>query len=85
MMQGWSGGNPKPFRERCAALMDDHQSMPWQEEFFSDRFAKAGVPLGPDIPTGLRKTSVMAIWYLARKATAALPRRPVYSSAVGTI
>ncbi len=36
------------------------------------------LPPAVDIPTGLGKTAVMAIWLLARAAGAALPRRLVY-------
>lgn len=50
---------------------------PWQEELLK-RFIN-GVPVGAvDIPTGLGKTSVMAIWLVARVVGAKLPRRLVY-------
>ena len=38
--------------------------------FTEDYFAKGQIPSALDIPTGLGKTSVMAIWYLALKAGA---------------
>jgi len=60
-------GSPSPFR--------------WQERLFARHFRCDDIPCALDIPTGLGKTSVMAIWYLARKAGAAgasLPRRLVY-------
>ena len=50
----------------------------WQKRLYRDYFAKGQVPSALDIPTGLGKTSVMAIWYLALKARAAVPRRLVY-------
>lgn len=50
----------------------------WQRRFFNDYFAKGAIPSALDIPTGLGKTSVMVLWYLARKAGAALPRRLAY-------
>lgn len=50
----------------------------WQRCLFHDYFAKDNIPSALDIPTGLGKTSVMAIWYLALKAGAAVPRRLVY-------
>lgn len=54
----------------------------WQRRMF-DRFLTGDLPLACDIPTGLGKTSVMAIWLLAlaRQASAravTLPRRLVY-------
>ncbi|MEZ6098708.1 MAG: DEAD/DEAH box helicase family protein [Pirellulaceae bacterium] len=50
---------------------------PWQEELLK-RFVN-DVPVGAvDIPTGLGKTSVMAIWLVALVVGAKLPRRLVY-------
>lgn len=50
---------------------------PWQERLLSE-LARGVVPPVLDIPTGLGKTSVMAIWLLARSTGAKLPRRLVY-------
>ena len=50
----------------------------WQTRLYHDYFTKGQVPSALDIPTGLGKTSVMAIWYLALKAVAVVPRRLVY-------
>lgn len=50
----------------------------WQERLFSRFLEKDDLPSTVDLPTGLGKTSVMAIWYLARQAGANLPRRLVY-------
>ena len=50
----------------------------WQTRLYHDYFAKGQIPSALDIPTGLGKTSVMTIWYLALKAGAAVPRRLVY-------
>jgi CRISPR-associated endonuclease/helicase Cas3 len=49
----------------------------WQQRFFG-RLLKGDLPAALDLPTGLGKTSVMAIWYLALRAGAPLPRRLVY-------
>ena len=50
----------------------------WQSELLS-RFAKNDLPPALDIPTGLGKTAVMAIWLVARACGATnLPRRLVY-------
>lgn len=54
---------PKPFR--------------WQRRLFG-HFVKGCVPTALDLPTGLGKTSVLAIWLLARAYGAQLPRRLVY-------
>jgi CRISPR-associated endonuclease/helicase Cas3 len=51
---------------------------PWQEEL-AVRFASGiGSQLSLDIPTGLGKTSVMAVWLLALAQGASVPRRLVY-------
>ena len=50
----------------------------WQSRLFHEHFAKSAIPAALDIPTGLGKTSVMVLWYVARKAGANLPRRLIY-------
>ena len=50
----------------------------WQKSLFEDWLARGRIPSALDIPTGLGKTSVMVLWYLALKARARLPRRLVY-------
>jgi len=49
----------------------------WQRRLF-DRFVAADLPSALDLPTGLGKTSVMAIWLLARAQNPRLPRRLIY-------
>jgi CRISPR/Cas system-associated endonuclease/helicase Cas3 len=46
---------------------------PWQEELFR-RFMTGCVERAIDIPTGLGKTAVMAIWLLARAEGGKVPR-----------
>ncbi len=55
-----------------------HAPFPWQRRLFRDRLSKGQLPPAIDIPTGLGKTAVMAIWLLARAGGAPLPRRLVY-------
>ena len=55
-----------------------HEPFPWQRRLFVDWLAKGKLPSAVDIPTGLGKTAVMAIWLLARAAGAPLSRRLVY-------
>ncbi len=53
---------------------------PWQAALF-DRFISDDVdniPASCNLPTGLGKTSVIAIWLLARQVNPSLPRRLVY-------
>ncbi|HEX9296331.1 MAG TPA: type I-U CRISPR-associated helicase/endonuclease Cas3, partial [Polyangiaceae bacterium] len=64
---------------RCALGLDKGQtSFPWQERLLAEHFAKGSIPDALDIPTGLGKTSVIAIWTAARAAGAKVPRRLVY-------
>ena len=51
---------------------------PWQRWLFDEWLSKGKLPSAVDIPTGLGKTAVMAIWLLARAEGAPLPRRLVY-------
>lgn len=62
----------------CFKLLTGNAPFCWQRRLFDDYFARGDIPFALDIPTGLGKTSVMAIWYLALKAGAMLPRRLVY-------
>ena len=55
-----------------------HRPFPWQRRLFEEHFSCGTLPAAVDIPTGLGKTAVMAVWLLARAAGAALPRRLVY-------
>ncbi|WP_051822832.1 type I-G CRISPR-associated helicase/endonuclease Cas3g [Desulfonatronum thiodismutans] len=50
----------------------------WQTRLFTDCFSRGIVPAAVDLPTGLGKTSVMAIWKLALDSGASLPRRLIY-------
>lgn len=50
---------------------------PWQERLLED-FVAGNLPSRIDIPTGLGKTAVMAIWLVARACGARVPRRLVY-------
>lgn len=63
---------------RCALGADASQTpFPWQVELLR-RFRRGELVSSLDIPTGLGKTAVMAVWLVARALGAALPRRLVY-------
>jgi CRISPR-associated endonuclease/helicase Cas3 len=59
------------------ALLDGSEPFPWQRRLLG-RFMNGDLPAALDLPTGLGKTKVIAIWLLARAAGAAVPRRLVY-------
>ena len=58
--------------------MTGHECFPWQRRLFDEWLSIGKIPSALDVPTGLGKTTVMAIWLLARAGGAALPRRLVY-------
>ena len=64
--------------EDAFAALTGHRPFPWQRRLFEEWLARGSLPPAVDIPTGLGKTAVMAVWLLARAAGAALPRRLVY-------
>jgi len=58
-------------------LLTDNFPFPWQTDLYV-RLLAGEVPAACVVPTGLGKTSVIAIWFLARLENASLPRRLVY-------
>ena len=63
---------------RAFEALTGHPPFPWQRRLFDERLSKGVLPPAVDVPTGLGKTAVMALWLLARAAGAPLPRRLVY-------
>ena len=59
-------------------LLTGHACFPWQRRLFMEKLRKGDLPAAVNIPTGLGKTAVMALWLLARAEGASLPRRLVY-------
>ncbi len=56
---------------------DPQAVFPWQHALFA-AMTRGDLPSALDLPTGLGKTSVMAIWLVARALGAPVPRRLVY-------
>jgi CRISPR-associated endonuclease/helicase Cas3 len=70
------------FFDASFKALTGHAPLPWQRRLFS-AFLEKQIPDGVDLPTGLGKTSVIAIWLIALAAQTAsgppsLPRRLVY-------
>jgi len=63
--------------QKALGLGNGETAFPWQEELL-ERMLKGEVPELIDIPTGLGKTSAIAVWLVARSCGAQLPRRLVY-------
>ncbi len=70
--------NPLQFFNEGFRVLTGHSPLGWQRRLFLQHFVHSDIPTSLDIPTGLGKTSVMAIWYLALRTGAPLPRRLVY-------
>ncbi len=64
---------------RSLTTIDDeyYDPFPWQARLYELMWSGV-IPGALDIPTGLGKTSVMAIWLLARAVGAKVPRRLIY-------
>lgn len=59
------------------ALLTGNPPFPWQRALY-ERFVAGEFPKMCDLPTGLGKTSVIAVWLLALVKNPKLPRRLVY-------
>ena len=58
-------------------LLTGNPPFPWQRAMY-ERFLSSDFPNACDLPTGLGKTSVIALWLLALAKSSKLPRRLVY-------
>ena len=65
--------------ENSFKALTEYEPHPWQRRLY-DEFIKGNYPPVLDIPTGLGKTSIMTIWFLAHANPNAkkVPRRLVY-------
>ena len=55
-----------------------HSPFPWQERLFTEWFKHGEIPPSCNLPTGLGKTNVIAVWLIALANRAKVPRRLVY-------
>lgn len=67
----------RTFSALTAENNERHAPFRWQMRLLR-RMLDNDLPAAVDLPTGLGKTSVMALWLIARAQGAALPRRLVY-------
>src|SRR5215471_7809538 len=63
--------------DRQFAVLSGFKPLRWQRRLF-EWLVDRDLPSALDLPTGLGKTSAMAIWLIARAHGANLPRRLVY-------
>jgi CRISPR-associated endonuclease/helicase Cas3 len=70
---------PKPnsFEKQFNALTG-FSPMPWQERLFREYLREGSIPTSCSIPTGLGKTSIIAIWLSALCHGGRVPRRLIY-------
>jgi CRISPR-associated endonuclease/helicase Cas3 len=59
------------------ASLTGHPPFPWQRALYQ-RFVSGDIPASCNLPTGLGKTAVIAVWLIAWANGADLPRRLVY-------
>ena len=64
--------------DECFRELTGWKPLGWQRRLYCRHFEPGELPAALDIPTGLGKTSVMALWLIARARGANLPRRLVY-------
>jgi CRISPR-associated endonuclease/helicase Cas3 len=74
--------NLTSFSENFSRLTGHPKPMRWQQRLF-DRFIAGTIPQALDLPTGLGKTSVIAVWLLAlaweaERGEVKIPRRLIY-------
>jgi CRISPR-associated endonuclease/helicase Cas3 len=64
--------------EKQFDLLTGFSPMPWQARLFREHFFEGSIPPSCSIPTGLGKTSIVAVWLSALCHGAKVPRRLIY-------
>lgn len=64
--------------DRAFEALTGHPPFPWQRDLYISWFSQGKIPASCNLPTGLGKTSVIAVWLIARASGANVPRRLVY-------
>lgn len=72
-----NGSERELAHRRLAVALAVQSPFPWQSALL-DRMLDGDLPSALDVPTGLGKTAVIAIWLVARAAGAGVPRRLIY-------
>ena len=66
------------FRTLAGMTKPEEQPFPWQRNLYENWFSQGKFPDACTLPTGLGKTSVIAVWLIALANGKAVPRRLVY-------
>ncbi len=77
MGPGLDGGVRAMNFDKYFLTLTGHAPLRWQRRLYQ-RFVNGDLPTALDLPTGLGKTSVMAVWLIAKCAGASVPNRLVY-------
>ena len=64
--------------EKQFEVLTNFSPMPWQSRLFRDYFSEGSIPQVCSLPTGLGKTSIIAVWLSALCHGARVPRRLIY-------
>lgn len=64
--------------DRAFEVLTGAPPLSWQKRLFREHFAQNKIPDVIDLPTGLGKTMVMAIWLIARAMNGNFPTRLIY-------
>jgi len=64
--------------ETAFKILTSHEPFPWQTNLYERWFREGKVPAACNLPTGLGKTNVIAVWLIALACGAKLPRRLIY-------
>jgi CRISPR-associated endonuclease/helicase Cas3 len=74
------GTLPKSTLDPVASIvaLTDREPYRWQQRLLEEYLLAGETPVALDVPTGLGKTMVMALWLVARACGAELPRRLIY-------
>jgi CRISPR-associated endonuclease/helicase Cas3 len=66
------------FRKLTGMTKPEEQPFPWQRDLYDNWFSKGQFPDACVLPTGLGKTSVIAVWLIALANGKPVPQRLVY-------
>ena len=64
--------------DKVFKVMTGFAPLSWQTRLYGEYFQRGILPSAIDVPTGLGKTAVIALWLIARANNVPLPRRLVY-------
>jgi CRISPR-associated endonuclease/helicase Cas3 len=64
--------------EKAFCSLTGYSPFPWQKALYENWFSQGKIPASCNLPTGLGKTSVIAVWLIALMNKHIVPRRLVY-------